>query len=98
MSNFCTECANCGNPTPTDNLDADGHCARCSTGRVSAPPPIAPATNVAKTERKSFHTGKLDRAPIASKIPLAQHLQRLQLRDPQIPGPPLVPREAEPST
>jgi hypothetical protein len=74
MSIACTECSNCDTPTPTALLDADGHCARCGSGRVSSPPPIAPTTNVAKTTGKSFHTGKLDREPISAKIPLDKFL------------------------
>lgn len=77
MSNVNTACANCGNPTPTANLDADGHCVRCSNGRISASPPKpdkAPA-NVAVAARKGYDVSKLDRdQQISAKIPLEKFL------------------------
>jgi hypothetical protein len=94
MSIACTECANCGNPTPTANLDADGHCGRCSTSRVSASPPKpgkAPVNVASAARKKTFDTSKLAREPIASKIPLATFLAR----HPVFPSPPALPRDSE---
>lgn len=86
-----TNCANCEEPTQTVQLDRDGHCPRCTNGRVSSPPPQRPATNVAKTSGKSFHTARLDRdKQIVSKIPITEHLRRIA-----VPPAPAVPAEAE---